>query len=177
MIANNNNQATGSGVATIAADAIASKSSAASAAASASSTATVGSPMVATAPPGSLVASIYQWLFDPDFKAGYQRQIDRVIAVLIVLSVFAVVLETIPEIHAPNAGWFHLFDLITVGLFTVEYVLRVLTAPMLPEFARSRSPRLRYVFSLYALIDLIAIAPFYLVLSRPLIWRPCECFG
>ncbi len=167
MIANNNNQATGSGEATIAADAIASKSSAASVAASASSTATVGSPMVATAPPGSLVASIYQWLFDPDFKDGYQRQIDRVIAVLIVLSVFAVVLETIPEIHAPNAGWFHLFDLITVGLFTIEYILRVLTAPMLPEFARSRSPRLRYVFSLYALIDLVAIAPFYLVLFTP----------
>jgi voltage-gated potassium channel len=61
---------------------------------------------------------------------------------LIVLSVFAVVLETIPEIHGPNAGWFHAFDLITVGLFTLEYVLRVVSAPMLPEFANSRYPRL-----------------------------------
>ena len=117
--------------------------------------------------PASPVALIYQWLFDPDFKGGYQRQIDSTVALLIVMSVFAVILETIPEIHAPNAGWFHAFDLIIVGLFTLEYVLRVVSAPMLPEFANSRYPRLRYVFSLYALIDLIAIAPFYLVLFTP----------
>ena len=117
--------------------------------------------------PPSPVALIYQWLFDPDFKGGYQRQIDSTVALLIVMSVFAVILETIPEIHAPNAGWFHAFDLIIVGLFTLEYVLRVVSAPMLPEFANSRYPRLRYVFSLYALIDLIAIAPFYLVLFTP----------
>ena len=127
-------------------------------------------PLTDLPPAGSAaspVALIYQWLFDPDFKGGYQRQIDSTVALLIVLSVFAVVLETIPEIHVPNAGWFHAFDLITVGLFTLEYVLRVVTAPMLPEFANSRYPRLRYVFSLYALIDLIAIAPFYLVLFTP----------
>lgn len=86
----------------------------------------------------SPVALIYQWFFDPEFKGGYQRQIDSTVALMIVLSVFAVVLETIPEIHGPNAGWFHAFDLITVGLFTLEYVLRVITAPMLPEFGNSR---------------------------------------
>jgi voltage-gated potassium channel len=115
----------------------------------------------------SPVALIYQWLFDPDFKGGYQRKVDNLVALLIVLSVFAVVFETIPEIHVPNAGWFHAFDLITVGIFTIEYVLRVFSAPMLPEYANSRYPRLQYVFSLYALIDLIAIAPFYLVLLTP----------
>ena len=83
--------------------------------------------------PGSPVALIYRWLFDPEFKGGYQSTIDGVVAILIVLSVFAVILETIPEIHTPNAALFHLFDLITVGLFTIEYALRVLTAPMLPE--------------------------------------------
>lgn len=114
-----------------------------------------------------LVQLTYRWLFDPEFKAGYQSRIDNFVALLIILSVFAVVLETIPEIYVPNAASFHLFDLITVGVFTVEYVLRVLTAPLLPEFAASRYPRLRYMFSFYALIDLIAIAPFYLVLFTP----------
>jgi len=115
----------------------------------------------------SSVSLIYRWLFDPEFKAGYQSHIDGLIALLIVLSVFSVVLETIPEIHAPNADWFHAFDLITIGIFKIEYVLRVMTAPMLPEFTASRYPRLRYMFSLYALIDLVAIAPFYLVLFTP----------
>ena len=124
-------------------------------------------PLGLTPVPESPVQLIYRWLFDPDFKGGYQPQIDRTIALLIVLSVFAVVLETIPAIYTPNAGLFHAFDLLTVAIFTIEYVLRVVTAPLLPEFAGSRYPRLRYIFSLYALIDLIAIAPFYLVLFTP----------
>ena len=77
-------------------------------------------PLGLTPVPESPVQLIYRWLFDPDFKGGYQPQIDRTIALLIVLSVFAVVLETIPEIHAPNAGLFHAFDLLTIGIFTVE---------------------------------------------------------
>jgi voltage-gated potassium channel Kch len=50
---------------------------------------------------------------------------------------------------------------VTVAVFTVEYLLRVATAHLHPEFAHSRFPRLRYAFSFYALIDFIAIAPFY----------------
>ena len=54
------------------------------------------------------------------------------------------------------------FDAIAVGLFTIEYLLRLATAPLSEEFAGSRHPRLRYVFSFYALVDLLAILPFYL---------------
>ena len=100
----------------------------------------------------SPLAFVYRWLFDPEFKDGYQRQFDHAIALLIVCSVFAVVLETVPEIFAPHASAFHAFDVITVAIFSVEYLLRVLTAPLLPEYANSRYPRLRYMFSLYALI-------------------------
>jgi voltage-gated potassium channel Kch len=50
---------------------------------------------------------------------------------------------------------------ITVGIFTAEYVMRVATAHLNPDYAGKSFPRLRYAFSFYALIDLIAIAPFY----------------
>ena len=118
--------------------------------------------MGAAAPPsGSVLGFIYRWLFDHDFQEGFHQQVERTIAALILLSVFAIVLEHIPEIHAPNELAFHWFDIITVGIFTVEYLLRLLTATAHPEFSGRRFPRLSYAFSFYALVDLIAIAPFY----------------
>lgn len=108
-----------------------------------------------------VLAFIYKWLFDHSFDEGLHRNVERAIAFLIIVSVLAVVLEHVPALYDVNASWFHLFDVVTVSIFSVEYVLRVATAHLHPEFATSRFPRLRYAFSFYALIDFIAIAPFY----------------
>jgi len=109
----------------------------------------------------SPLASFYKWAFDPEFKHGFQRQVERTIAFLIVASVIAVLIENTPEIYNDYKHWFHWFDIVTVGIFTAEYVMRVATAHLNPDFAGQRFPRLRYALSFYALIDLIAIAPFY----------------
>jgi voltage-gated potassium channel Kch len=108
-----------------------------------------------------LLASIYNWLFDPDFKNGINKTLERTIALLIVASVIAVVIENTPQIYNENAHLFHLFDIITVGIFSIEYLLRLSTAHLNPDFAGKSFPRLRYAVSFYALVDLIAIAPFY----------------
>ena len=73
----------------------------------------------------------------------------------------AIVLEHIAPIYQPNAQAFHWFDVTIVSIFSVEYLLRLLTASVHPEFAGRRFPRLAYAFSFYAVVDLIAIAPFY----------------
>jgi voltage-gated potassium channel len=109
----------------------------------------------------SPLASFYKWVFDPEFKHGFQRQVERTIALLIVASVIAVLIENTPEIYNSYKPWFHWFDMITVGIFTAEYCMRVATAHLHPDFAGKNFPRLRYAVSFYALIDLIAIAPFY----------------
>ena len=109
----------------------------------------------------SLLASTYKWLFDAEFKHGFHQVVERSIGLLIVASVIAVLIENTPEIYNTHAAWFHWFDVMTVGIFTAEYVLRVATAHMNPDFAGKSFPRLRYAFSFYALVDLIAIAPFY----------------
>ena len=109
----------------------------------------------------SLLGSFYKWVFDPEFKHGFQRQVERTIAFLIVASVIAVLIENTPEIYNDYAHWFHWFDIVTVGIFTAEYVMRVATAHLNPDFAGKSFPRLRYAVSFYALIDLVAIAPFY----------------
>ncbi len=108
-----------------------------------------------------LMQFVYRWLFDHDFKPGLHRQVENAIAALILISVFAIVLEHIPTIYQPNAPLFHWFDVTTVAIFSVEYLLRLFTAPVHPEFAGHRFPRLRYALSFYALVDLVAILPFY----------------
>lgn len=111
--------------------------------------------------PSGLLATLYRWLFDHEFSKGYARQLDNLIAWLIILSVVAIVAELNPLLYVPNAQAFHVFDVLTVGIFTVEYLLRLATAPLHPELRGKRFARLRYFFSFYALVDLVAIAPFY----------------
>jgi voltage-gated potassium channel len=109
----------------------------------------------------SPLASFYKWVFDPEFKHGFNHVVERAIAFLIVASVIAVLIENTPEIYNSYQPWFHWFDVVTVGIFTAEYVMRVATAHLNPDYAGKSFPRLRYAFSFYALVDLIAIAPFY----------------
>ena len=104
---------------------------------------------------------IYQWLFDPTFERGHHRLVENGVGWLIILSVLAIMAEHIEPIHAGREFGFHLFDVITVGVFTLEYVLRVATAPCDPEYAGRRFARWRYATSFYAFVDLLAIAPFY----------------
>jgi voltage-gated potassium channel Kch len=108
-----------------------------------------------------LLGTLYTWLFDPEFKPGFNHTVERGIAFLIIASVIAVLVENTPELYNNYAGWFHGFDVVSVAIFTLEYVLRVSTAHLNPEFAGKSFPRLRYAFSFYALVDLVAIAPFY----------------
>ena len=112
-------------------------------------------------PPLGWWARVYLWLFDTEFKPGLARLIENSVGWLIILSVLAIVAEHNELLYAPNVEWFHLFDVITVGIFTLEYLLRLGAAPHDPELAGKRFARVRHIFSFYALVDLAAIAPFY----------------
>ncbi|NBR12542.1 MAG: hypothetical protein EBU00_10195, partial [Alphaproteobacteria bacterium] len=105
---------------------------------------------------------VYSWLLDPNIKGNYQKTIDNSIALLILLNLLALLFERVPRIYEPYHLWFHYFDIFSVIVFTVEYVLRFYLAVEDSEFKGSRFPRFAYVKSPFALIDLIAIAPFYL---------------
>ena len=57
---------------------------------------------------------------------------------------------------------------ISIGIFTVEYMLRIWTADLLyPQYSPAKA-RLRYIFSFMALIDLLAILPAYLPMIIPI---------
>ena len=105
---------------------------------------------------------LYAWLLDPHIEGNYHKTIEHWIGLLIVANLFALVFEHLPAVYEPNQIWFHYFDVVSVVVFSIEYILRFYLAPEDDEFKKHRFSRLRYVSSPFALIDLIAILPFFL---------------
>ncbi|MEJ1937812.1 ion transporter, partial [Nostoc sp. NIES-2111] len=87
----------------------------------------------------------------------------------IVVSVASVVLETVPQLMSEFWPVFRAVDAVSLVLFTVEYVLRVWSAPDYPQYRRlpSGAARLAYARSPAAVIDLVTVLPFYLVFVIP----------
>ncbi len=76
----------------------------------------------------------------------------KFIYTLIILNVIAIILESYKELRIEYGSYFRIFEIISVIIFTIEYVLRLWTS----------KKKLKFVFSTFGLIDLIAILPFYL---------------
>jgi len=120
---------------------------------------------IAPAPlPGHLRGKVYATLFDTERPGNYQERFDRFTALLIVANLLALMLEHVPAIHEPNETLFHLFDMFSLVVFSVEYVLRIYTAPELPALREKGFSRLRWAIQPMSLIDLAAILPYYLSL-------------
>ncbi len=117
---------------------------------------------------GSIRRQIYNWLFDPSLPGNYQKQFDRAIVWLIILNLAALLIELVPQIHEPYRIWFDRFDVFSVMVFTLEYLLRLYTAPEDPQFRSAKRPRLAFVRNPFAIVDLLAILPFYLQAILPL---------
>lgn len=90
------------------------------------------------------------------------KAVDVALIGLITLNVVAVMLESIPWLSVAHGPYFHAFDVLSVGIFTVEYVLRVWTAVEDPQFSHPLRGRLSYMATPMAVIDLLAVLPFYI---------------
>ena len=101
--------------------------------------------------PPSLKSKLRSIIEKRDTRAGVM--FDSTIQALIVLSLIGFSLETLPSLSPQLRASLSSIELITVLLFTIEYIARLVV---------SERP-LRFAFSFYGLIDLVAIAPFYFV--------------
>ncbi|PLX07582.1 MAG: potassium channel protein [Marinilabiliales bacterium] len=87
---------------------------------------------------------------------------DIFIMVLILLNIVAIILETIPEIYDSYKNTLHIFEIVSVIIFSIEYLLRIYVSDIThPSSSRFKSA-LKFIFSIYGIIDLLAILPFYL---------------
>jgi voltage-gated potassium channel len=92
----------------------------------------------------------------------WDKIINIFIISLIILNVLAVMLETVADYHKRYESFFYYFDLVSVIIFTIEYLLRVWSSNNEPKYRHSFWGRLKYMVSPGALVDLVAILPFYL---------------
>jgi voltage-gated potassium channel len=98
---------------------------------------------------------LHEVIFQSDTRAG--RLFDLLLIWLIVLSVVAVLLDSVPSLRSRYGPVLLAAEWAFTGLFTVEYALRLYSV---------RRP-LRYAVSFYGVIDLLAILPTYLSLLVP----------
>ena len=92
----------------------------------------------------------------------WDKIINVFIIVLIILNVVAVIIETVDSIHNKYKNFFYYFDLVSVIIFTIEYILRVWSSNHEEKYKHRVWGRLKYMVSWGALIDLVAILPFFL---------------
>jgi voltage-gated potassium channel len=95
-------------------------------------------------------ARAYDIIFQTDTRAG--QLFDLTLLAAILLSVIVVCLETVPSITADQRRVLIIIEWVLTGLFTIEYVMRLIVV---------REPK-HFAFSFMGLIDLISVAPTYL---------------
>ncbi len=96
------------------------------------------------------------------------RVFDIALVTLIGLNVLALSLETVDGIYLGRERAFRVFEIFSVVAFSIEYVLRVWSVTADERYRRPVTGRLRFMATPLAIVDVLAILPFYLPMVIPL---------
>lgn len=113
--------------------------------------------------PSSRTERLRRWvhvLVEPGARGG--EAYDLFMVWLICLNVAALVLETVHPLYVRHQAVFMAFEVASVLLFTLDYLLRLWTCTLREEFASAVGGRVRYALTPMAVLDLAAVLPFYL---------------
>jgi voltage-gated potassium channel len=86
---------------------------------------------------------------------------DRLITLVILLSVTAIILESVDSIGSVYGAQFAMFEALSVAFFTLEFMLRLWSNGSRHSQSDWKG-RKDYIFSFHGLVDIISILPFYL---------------
>ena len=95
------------------------------------------------------------------------RTFDIFIVVLILVNLIAVILKTVQAVSARYGVLLKNIEIVSVTIFTVEYVLRIWTCTAEERYRRPAIGRFRFALTPLPVIDLLAILPFYLPMLIP----------
>ena len=108
----------------------------------------------------ALKAAVFREL-DPSAREGKLSFSNKVVIGLILAAVAAAILETEPMIAAGNEMLFRDLEIGFGVIFLTEYLARLWIADMTPRFKDKNWPRVSFIFSPSAMIDLLAILPIF----------------
>ncbi|MEZ6187408.1 MAG: ion transporter [Planctomycetota bacterium] len=121
------------------------------------------SPDFVDAPPEDRSGKAQIWRIldgEPDSSAAVVVSLS--ILALIVLNVAATMLETVEWIHAQHAMAFEVFEVLSVCVFTAEYLLRLWSCTSTPDYRDPVVGRLRWMLTPMAIVDAVAVLPFFM---------------
>ncbi len=95
----------------------------------------------------------------------WTRRVGLGLFLLIALNVLAVILESVQSFDDRFHLLFQVFETISVAIFSVEYGLRLWSAVCDSRYAHPLWGRLRFAFTPMALVDLLAVLPFFLAFA------------
>lgn len=81
-----------------------------------------------------------------------EKTLDLFIQTMILLSLISFSIETLPSITDQTRHFLYDFEVFSVGVFTLEYLTRIFYA----------ENKVKFIFSFFGIVDLLAILPFYL---------------
>lgn len=95
---------------------------------------------------------------------GLSKHVDLVLSLLILANLIAVCLESVDSIAVIYGSQLLLFEMVSVTIFAIEYLLRLWSAPMQTDLSGNThtTKRLSYVFSFTGIVDLLALLPSFL---------------
>lgn len=104
---------------------------------------------------------IYNIIRDDDENDLISNIFDGIIITLIIINIITVIADTF-DLPGTVKQIFNIVETVSVVIFTIEYILRVWTSDLMYSNLKPFKARFKYIFSFMAIIDLLAILPFYL---------------
>lgn len=108
-------------------------------------------------------------IMDGSPKHVASRWVELAITIVVLINCSAVILDSVPEIHAVYKDFFHELEFWSVMFFTTEYIARVwsLGAKFTVSEGGSWKGRRQYIFSPFGLVDFFATMPYYMHIFFP----------
>ena len=109
-----------------------------------------------------------RWTFELLERAPFETSAGRVLnwglVALILINVTVVIVESVDWIYVGHRPWFDAFEVFSVAVFTVEYLARLWCSIEAQPDEPPLRTRLQFTVQPMSLVDLAAIAPFYLAM-------------
>ncbi|MCL2171967.1 MAG: ion transporter [Defluviitaleaceae bacterium] len=110
----------------------------------------------------SIKQKVFNLIRDDGQRSPANRVFSTAISVLIIVNIVMVAAELIFDIPEAYYPVFFVAEAVAVGVFTAEYLMRIWTSTLLYPKLRTGAAVFKYVRSPMAIIDILAVLPFYL---------------